>query len=193
MTSPASSADPEALWLAAYARGEPRAAEVLSRTLGPRAFAQALRMLGDRAEAEDVAQEALLRLWRIAPDWEPGRARVSTWLYRVVGNLCIDRLRRRDRLRPLEAAGEPASPAPGPAAGLQDSARRTALRAALAELPERQAQAVALRHLEGLGNAEIGAIMDISAEAVESLTARGKRALARALAPRRQDLGWSDD
>merc|ERR1711965_1104597 len=81
--------------LGAYAAGEPAAARALTVRLGPKAFGLAMRMLGDRAEAEDVAQEALLRLWRAAPGWRTGEAKVSTWLYRVVSNLCIDRIWRR--------------------------------------------------------------------------------------------------
>ncbi|GGL60485.1 RNA polymerase sigma factor [Wenxinia marina] len=185
--------DPEGAWLVAYANGDPDAARVLTAALGPRAYAQAARMLADRAEAEDVVQEAMMRLWRIAPDWRQGEAKVSTWLYRVVANLCTDRLRRRGRGVPLDAVPEPPDDAPTAAAGMLESARHRALAAALAELPERQAQAVTLRHLEGLSNPEIAAIMDIGVEAVESLTARGKRALAAILAGRREELGWTDE
>ncbi len=179
--------------LAAYARGEAAAARALARRLGPIAFAHAARMLGgDRAEAEDVAQEALVRLWRAAPGWEPGRAKVTTWLYRVTANLCIDRLRRARGL-PLDAVPEPEDPAPGPAAGLQQQARVAALQGALNALPERQRQAVILRHIEGMGNDEIAAIMDIGPRAVESLTARGKRGLTELLGGRRIELGYDDD
>ena len=185
---------PDAALLVAYANGDPSAARDLSRRLLPRVMGQAMRMLQDRAEAEDVAQEAMMRLWRIAPDWRQGEAQVSTWLYRVVANLCIDCLRRRRRGGVgLDQTAEPADPTPGVAAVMQDKARARALSDALADLPDRQAQAVALRHLEGLSNPEIAAIMDISARAVESLTARGKRALATALASRRGALGYDDD
>ena len=179
--------------LAAFAAGDQSAARDLTARHLPRVLAQAARMLADRAEAEDVAQEAMLRLWRIAPAWRAGEAQVSTWLYRVTANLCIDRLRARRATRPLDATVDPADPAPGPAARLQDARRHAALAAALADLPERQAQAVALRHLEGLTNPEIAAVMDIGLRAVESLTARGKRALAQALAGRRAELGFEDD
>ena len=179
--------------LAAYARGEAEAARALTQRFGPLVFGHAARMLGgDRAEAEDVAQEALLRLWRAAPGWEPGKAKVSTWLYRVTANLCIDRLRRA-RSTPLEAAPEPEDPAPGAVAGLQQKARADALQAALDDLPERQKQAVILRHIEGLGNEEIAVVMDIGARAVESLTARGKRRLTELLGGRRAELGYEDD
>lgn len=68
-----------------------------------------------------------------------------------------------------------------------------ALEAALADLPDRQRQAVVLRHLEGMTNPEIAAIMEIGVEAVESLTARGKRALAGLLSGRKDELGYEDD
>ena len=158
----------EGALLMAYANGDAAAARELTAALAPRAYAQAVRMLADRAEAEDVVQEALLRLWKVAPDWRQGEAQVSTWLYRVIANLCTDRLRLRRRTRPLDTVPEPEDERPGPAAALLHEARHRALAEALAGLPERQAQAVALRHLEGLPNPEIARIMDIGVEAVES-------------------------
>ena len=184
---------PDGALLVAFANGDPSAARALSDRLLPRVLGQATRMLHDRAEAEDVAQDAMLRLWKIAPDWRQGEAQVSTWLYRVVANLCTDRLRKRRGGVTLDQIAEPADPAPGAAAAMQTDTRLRALSDALAQLPERQAQAVALRHLEGLSNPEIADVMDISARAVESLTARGKRALAALLAGRRDELGYEDD
>lgn len=180
--------------LARYAAGDPAAARVLTLRLVPRALGYAARLLGDGAEAEDVAQEAMLRLWRAAPGWRAGEAQVSTWLYRVVTNLCTDRMRARKR-RPaaaLEDAPEVPDGAQGAEAGMIEADRMAALQAALDALPERQRQAVVLRHIEGLGNPEIAAVMDIGVEAVESLTARGKRALAALLAGRREELGYED-
>ncbi|MBI1416272.1 MAG: RNA polymerase sigma factor [Limimaricola sp.] len=184
---------PDEALLIAYANGDAGAAALLAQRLAPRVLGQAARMLGDRAEAEDVTQEALMRLWKIAPDWRQGEGQVSTWLYRVTANLCTDRLRRRRRHVALDTVEEPQDASPPVAARMLDRARAGALQEALASLPERQAQAVALRHLEGLANPEIAAIMDISVEAVESLTARGKRALAEALAGRKAELGYHDD
>lgn len=132
-----------------------------------------------------------MRLWRIAPEWRQGEARVSTWLYRVTANLCTDRLRKR-RTVPLDAVAEPLDDSASVTEHMQSRSRLKALSDALASLPERQAQAVGLRHLEGLSNPEIADIMDISTEAVESLTARGKRALAAVLAGRKAELGYSD-
>jgi RNA polymerase sigma factor (sigma-70 family) len=185
--------DPDGALLVAYANGDSTAARDLALRLAPRVLGQAMRMLADRSEAEDVTQDALMRLWRIAPDWRQGEARVSTWLYRVTLNLCTDRLRRRKRLVGLDDVAESPDSAPSVTDELQRQARMTALSRALAELPDRQSQAVALRHLEGLGNPEIAAIMDITTEAVESLTARGKRALVAILAGRKAELGYEDD
>lgn len=180
--------------LVLYANGDPAASRALTLRLAPRVLAHAMRLLADRAEAEDVAQEALLRLWRIAPDWRQGEAQVSTWLFRVVGNLATDRLRarRRRRAEMLDDVDEPADDHPAVIAGMIEADRMAALQAALQALPDRQRQAVVLRHIEGLANPEIARIMDIGIEAVESLTARGKRALAALLAGRREDLGYED-
>ncbi len=178
--------------LVLFANGDRQAAAELTQRLGPRTHSVALRVLGNRAEAEDVAQEAMIRLWRIAPDWQQGQAKVSTWLYRVTLNLCLD-LKRKARPVDLADVPEPQDDAPSTVERLQDAARIDALQVALMQLPERQRQAVVLRHIEELSNPEISGVMGISVEAVESLTARGKRALAAILAGRREELGYADD
>ncbi len=175
-----------------YANGDPQAARLLTLRLVPRVQGYAARLLGDRSEAEDVAQEAMLRLWRIAPEWRQGEARVTTWLYRVVTNLCTDRLRRK-RPQGLDEVPEPEDGTPGAAARMIEADRVAALDQALAQLPDRQRQAVVLRHLEGLTNPEIALAMDIGVEAVESLVARGKRALGAILSGRRGALGYEDE
>lgn len=186
--------DEEATLLAAFANGDHAAAVVLTERLTPKAFGLALRMTGDRAEAEDIAQEAMVRLWRMAPDWEPGTAKVSTWMYRVVTNLCLDhRRRKRGRDGSLDEAPEPEDEARSVAEQMQDAARGAALQWALDQLPDRQRLAVVLRHLQDLPNPRIAEVMEISVEAVESLTARGKRTLTSLLADRKGDLGYEDD
>ena len=179
--------------LVAYGNGDRVAAHALTTRLTPRVLGFATRMLGgDRAEAEDVAQEAMLRLWKVAPDWRSGEAKVTTWLYRIVANLCTDRLRKRKHVD-IDAIEEPVADSPGVTARLIARERAQALIAALRDLPDRQRQAVTLRHIEGLANPEIAGIIGISVDAVESLTARGKRALAKALAHRRLELGFDDE
>lgn len=181
----------EAELLARYARGDQSAARALTLRYAPRLHALAWRMLRDQAEAEDVTQESMLRLWRAAPGWEDRGVAVGTWLYRVASNLCLDRLRRR-RDRPLEAAGDPTDPALPPEARLQADSRSAALQQAVAALPERQRLATLLRHFDGLSNPEIAAALETSVEAVESLLARARRALAAELAPRRAELGYDE-
>lgn len=178
--------------LARYAAGDTRASAHLTERLLPLVYRVALRMLGDAAEAEDIAQEAMMRLWRVAPQWQSGKARVSTWLYRVAVNLCTDRLRRSTSVS-LDEIEEPQDDSRSADDQMQDKTRLDALQLALSDLPDRQRQAVILRHIEGLGNAEIGEIMDIGPRAVESLTARGKRALALALQSQKDALGYTDD
>ena len=175
--------------LVLYANGDPGAARALTLRLTPRVLGFAARMLADRTEAEDVTQEAMLRLWHMAPDWRQGEARVATWLYRVASNLCLDRL-RKSRPRGLDEVAEPEDAAPGVVARLIEADRMLALDKALAALPDRQRQAVVLRHIEGLSNPEIAAVMDIGVEAVESLVARGKKGLAALLSGRRAELGY---
>ncbi len=188
----ASDVSDEAL-LVLYGNGDRAAAQALTLRLTPLALRVARRMLGDWAEAEDVAQEAMMRLWRIAREWRQGEAKVTTWLYRVVTNLATDRLRKRKGKRSgigLDEASEVADETPGVETQMMDQDRAEALQQALDQLPERQRQAVILRHIEGLSNPEIALVLDIGVEAVESLTARGKRALAAALAGRREELGY---
>ena len=180
--------------LVLYANGDREASRLLTTRLAPRILGYAMRLLSDRTEAEEVTQETMLRLWRQAPNWRSGEAQVSTWAYRVVTNLCTD-LRRARMRRPgvaLDDAPEVADGSRGVLATMIETDRMAALQNALAQLPERQRQAVVLRHIEGLANPEIGQIMEIGVEAVESLTARGKRSLFAILAGRKQDLGYDD-
>ena len=178
--------------IAATLAGESTAYESLVRKYQDRLFHALYRITGSREESEDVAQEAMMRVWKIAPEWRTGEAKVTTWLYRVTANLSTDRLRQR-RGTSLDAIDEPIDPSPSAADALQDGARHDALQTALLALPERQRQAVILRHLEELANPEIAQIMEISVEAVESLTSRGKRALAQILEGQKAALGFEGD
>lgn len=191
MPIPASSPAEDDLLMRRYAAGDAGAAAALIAAHAPRVLSLARRMLGEAAEAEDVAQEAMLRLWRVAPDWRAGEAGVGAWLRRVAANLCLDRLRRR---RESPAAEPPDWPDERPAAldRLAQDERAAALRAALADLPERQRLAIVLRHFEERPNPEIAAILGTSVEAVESLLARGRRELAARLIPRRAELELRD-
>ena len=179
--------------LARFASGDGAAARELAERHAPRVLALARRMLRDNAEAEDVTQETMLRMWRIAPDWRSGEAALGTWLHRVASNLCVDRLRKRRETSGGGEAPETADASPGALEALAARDRAAALDAALAELPDRQRLAVVLRHIEERSNPETAEIMGVSVEAVESLLGRAKRALAARLAPRREELGFDGD
>lgn len=171
-----------------YANGDDVAARELTLRLAPGVLSLARRLLNDQTEAEDVTQDAMMRLWKMAPDWRPGDAKISTWLYRVASNLFTDRLRRRRNIS-IDLIAEPKDNTPSADARLQSNERERALYDALDNLPERQKQAVVMRHIEGFANPEIAAILEISTEAVESLIARGKRTLASMLLDQKAKLG----
>ncbi len=157
----------------------------LGRLLG---FAQ--RLLGDHAAAEDVAQESFLRLWRISGKWEP-RARVSTWLYRVAHNLCMDQLRKRGRQVDGDVADTARHvPDPGDTPSKAHHRREVSdiVAAAVDTLPPRQRAAIALVHFDGTSNIDAAAVMEVSVEALESLLARGRRTLKKQLTALQPDL-----
>ena len=172
--------DPDEELLARVGDGDPAAVRALVARKLPRLLALAGRMLGDPAEAEDVAQEAFVRAWKQAPGWRPGGARFDTWLHRVALNLCYDRLRRRREV-PTEAPPDRPDEGPAPDRGLIAADVGKRVQAALATLPERQREAVVLCHYQELGNIEAAETMGVSVEALESLLSRGRRALRQAL------------
>jgi RNA polymerase sigma-70 factor (ECF subfamily) len=171
--------DSDEALMARVARGDEPAFRVLSRRHLPAMLGLARRILGNAADAEDVAQEAMLRVWTHAPRWQP-LALFRTWLTRVVVNLCLDRKRRAAWVE-LEAAGEIADPAPAVTEQAEAAERERLLAAAIAELPERQRVAIALTYGEGMSNAQVAEILDASVSAVETLLIRGKQNLRRAL------------
>lgn len=180
-------ADPDQALVMGVARGDAAAARVLLARKLPRMLALARRMLADPVEAEDVAQEVMLRVWRHAPRWRPGAARFDTWMHRVALNLCYDRLRRR-RERPSEQNQELVDPGPAPDRGLLAADVGARVERAMAGLPHRQREAVVLCHYQELSNIEAASLMGVSIEALESLLSRARRALRAALA----DMAGSD-
>jgi RNA polymerase sigma-70 factor, ECF subfamily len=171
--------------MARVARGDEAAYRRLVRRHLPRTLGLARRITGNPADAEEVLQEALLRVWTTAPRWRP-TASFRTWLYRVVVNLCLDR-KRRPAFAALEDAGDPVDPAPDAVATLHRDETSRAVAEALAGLPERQRAALALTYYEGLGNAETAAVLETSVSSVESLLIRAKRALREKLSSLRED------
>jgi len=177
----ARAADPDEDLIRRVGRGEAAAVQALVARKLPRLLALSRRMLGDAAEAEDVAQEAFLRAWKQAPKWVPGAAKFDTWLHRVTLNLCYDRL-RRNRETPMAEPPDRPDPGPAPDRGLEASELGSQVDRALQALPERQREAIVLCHYQELSNIEAAELMGISVEALESLLSRGRRALRTALA-----------
>jgi RNA polymerase sigma-70 factor (ECF subfamily) len=172
--------DPDEDLVRRVGQGDPAAAQTLVSRKLPRILALAQRMLGDAAEAEDVAQEAMLKAWRQAPKWAPGKARFDTWLHRVALNLCYDRLRRRREI-PTDTPPDRPDEGPAPDRGLLAAETGVRVAAALKRLPDRQREAIVLCHYQELSNIEAAVLMEISVEALESLLSRGRRALRQAL------------
>lgn len=177
--------------LVAFAKGDRSAAQQLTERLMPKIYSHAYYRLGNIADAEDVTQEAFLKLWKIAPKWKHEKAKVSTWLYRVVYNLCKDRYRRAT-LENLSSAQEATHGTQSPTDKIDAQYRQKALYDAMSTLPENQRLAIQLRHIDELSNPEIAEVMELSVEAVESLTARGKRKLIEILQSQKSKLGYSD-
>ncbi|OLP57029.1 RNA polymerase sigma-70 factor [Rhizobium rhizosphaerae] len=170
--------DPDAELIKAVAAGEPGAMQALVARKLPRFLALAVRMLGDRAEAEDVAQETFLRIWRHAGRFRAREARFDSWAHRIALNLCYDRLRRR-REEPMAEPPEQADPAPLPDADEEGEARQ--VERALQALAPRQREAIVLVYYQDMTNRQAAELMGLSIEALESLLSRGRRALAARL------------
>lgn len=139
------------------------------------------RMLGSRAEAEEVCQESFLRLWKEAHRYV-ARAKLSTWLYRIAHNLAVDRLRRRRETTSARELDEVAA-AERPSSPLLETELVGVVQAALEALPERQRAALVLVHYQGMSNAEAAEVLGVKVRALESLLARGRRELRERLAP----------
>jgi len=152
----------------------------------------AMRMTGNKSEAEDIAQEAFVRLWKQSHDWQ-AKAKISTWLYRVVHNLAIDSIRRKERQKlsandQVEISENTASTQNNQDHMLHQQDITRQVETAISHLPERQRTAITLVHHRDMSNKEAAHVMNISVDALESLLARGRRSLKKTLSENRTDL-----
>lgn len=136
----------------------------------------AYRMLGDQTEAEDIAQEALLRLWNHADRWQAGGPGIGAWLSKVATNQCLDRLRRK-RFKSDEEVPERADEGPLADAQMQADEMQTAVKQCIEALPERQRAAVILTYYEETPNQPSAEILEMQLKAFESLLFRARSSL----------------
>ncbi|SFM87915.1 RNA polymerase sigma-70 factor, ECF subfamily [Pleomorphomonas diazotrophica] len=169
-------ADTDESLLKRISAGDQRALRLLMDRHMARAIRLAERVLRDSAAADDVAQEAFVRVWKHASRFDEDRAQFTTWLYRIVMNLALDRARRPGHA-PLDDALDVADSAPDGEETLVRRERVRLLGSGLAALPERQRAALTLFHLEGLTGREGAAAMNVSEKSFESLLGRGRAAL----------------
>jgi len=179
--------DPDEILMSLVAQGDHAACrELVERHLG-RILAFATRTVGDHAAGEDIAQEVFTRLWVHAKRWQPGPARLTTWLHRIAFNLCLDHSARR-RSETLVDVPEALDSRYDAARLMEDHDLRTHVRAALQTLPDAQRAAIALCHYQGFRNAEAADVLGVSVEALESLLARARRTLRQRLSGVAPDL-----
>lgn len=161
------------------ANGDKAAQAALVNRNMPIVFRTAYRMLGDRAEAEDITQETFLRAWKALPDWQP-KAKFSTWACTVALNLCRDRLRKKKPVL-MDEVPERVDMSLRPDEALASSQAQNWIATQIQALPERQREAISLCALEGMSNIEAAETMGVSVRALESLLARARRTLRPSL------------
>ncbi|HAQ36017.1 MAG: hypothetical protein CMF74_08205 [Maricaulis sp.] len=179
--------DPDAPLLAAIGEGDRDAARELMQRRLPRLLAIAQRLLSDPVEAEDVAQETFIRVWKAAGRWRSGEAKVETWMSRIAINLCYDRLRRRREVL-TDTVPDRADGTPGADTILTMGEAARTIKDAVAQLPDRQRLALELCHFQDATNIDAAAAMEISVDALESLLARGRRKLREILTGQEDEL-----
>jgi RNA polymerase sigma-70 factor (ECF subfamily) len=154
-------------------------------------LATARRIVRDDAEAEDIAQEAFLRLWKSAATIESNQYGLRPWLRRVASNLAIDWLRKANRFDVTDDVPDQAEAADQLRA-LEETEVSGRVEAALASLPPRQRTAVSLFHFDEFSQREVADMMELSEDALESLLARGRRRLREILKNDWQELLIND-
>lgn len=183
---PDPAASPDEALLQKVADGDRGALALLVRRHQKKVLHLAFRTMLNWDDAEDVAQEAFIRVWRAAGRFEPS-ARFATWLYRIVINLCLDQKRAAARKRTIQSDPQDALDAHSaantdPAAPMEQAELARRIERAIAALSERQRVAIVLHRYEGLSHPQIAETTGWSRSAVESLLVRAYANLRTALA-----------
>ncbi|MEO9528112.1 RNA polymerase sigma factor [Roseibium sp.] len=152
-----------------------------------RGYAVAYRILQNGSDAEDVVQDAFLKVWTRREVWENGRAKFSTWLFRVVSNRCIDLL-RKPRTETVAELPELVDSSSNQSRDLERREAGELLERAMMELPDQQRVALVFSYNENMSNGEIAEIMETTVSAVESLLKRGRQKLKQLLRRQRADI-----
>lgn len=163
----------------AVGRGDLDAFEELVIRHQGSAWHLAYRFLGDRAHAEDIAQEAFLKVLESAGRWRP-TARFRTYLYKIVAHLCRDFIQKKSP-ESSDRLGDTADVEPSPDAVLVSDEQQRIVREAIAALPPNQRTAIILRYYHNLGYEEIAAVLGITGKGAERLLARARAALRGSL------------
>ncbi|MEM9287737.1 MAG: sigma-70 family RNA polymerase sigma factor [Pseudomonadota bacterium] len=169
------------------AGGDADAFAALAQRLGPKLAAFAAKVVLDAALGEDMVQDAFLKYWRQPDRYDPGKAKFSTWMHKVVFNRCLD-AKRRKQPQPLEDGFDQADDAVLADTALIDGQRDAQIRGAIDALPERQRAALLLCHMEGVSNQDAADILEVKVKALESLLSRARANLKTALTPLKEDL-----
>ena len=167
----------DATLLARMQEGQTAAFEQLVRRHTTRFYRLAYRFMNHRTEAEDVVQDAFLKLWERPDSWRPdGGSAFTTWFYRVVVNLCLDRKKKKQSLPLADDLPVPDS-RPSQEENLLQQEREKRLEAQIALLPQRQRTALNLCFYEELSNQEAADVMGLRLKALQSLLMRAKMTL----------------
>jgi RNA polymerase sigma-70 factor (ECF subfamily) len=177
-------------WMSLVKNGDSDAFRELIEAHQHRVIGTIAKMLGGESDAQDIAQQVFVRVWKSAPRYEP-TAKFTTWLFKITRNLVFNELRRRKRhpaqsLESLTEEGDrpfqTADPnTKSPAVTLLDAEMQQAIQAAIDELPETQRMAIILRRYEDISYEEIGEILDLSVPAVKSVIFRARTELREKL------------
>lgn len=166
--------------------GDSSAFERLIEPLEGRIYAVALRMCGNREDAQDCMQESMIRIYRALSSFK-GQSSFSTWIYRITMNTCLDELRRRKARRStsldtlLDSGWSPTDETDTPERHAIQSEQRRTLERAIAELPEDMRAAVVLRDIQGLAYDEIASALNVNVGTVKSRISRGRERLREKL------------